>query len=299
MRQIHLLYGVILVLASEMIFAGLSALVKYLSAEVSQIQMIFFRNLFSLLPLLPWLFRKRLSAVRTEKIQLHLLRATAGLSAMFIYFYAITHTDLVNAAMVLMLAPFFIPVLAALWLKQPQSKAGICSVILGFVGVLLCLYAKSNEQGANAGISTGLVVMIIIGAMLVAVSKATISKMTATESSQRIVFYFSFLSFIISGLLLPLAWQPISLASLGLLLVLGFGAVAAQLMLTKAFTIAPATTIGLLSYSSILFAALVGAIWWQEYPTNQWYAGAAIIVSAGTIAMFFNNKKRQQRQTSD
>jgi len=293
MRQIHLLYGVLLVLGSEMIFAGLSALVKYLSAEVSQIQMIFFRNLFSLLPLLPWLARKRMSAIRTEKINLHLLRASAGLSAMFIYFYAITHTDLVNAAMVIMLAPFFIPVLAALWLKQSQSKAGICSVILGFIGVLLCLYAKSDAQDANSGTATGLVVMIIVGAMLVAVSKTTISKMTATESSQRIVFYFSFLSFIISGLLLPFAWQPISLTSLGLLLVLGFSAVAAQLMLTKAFTMAPATTIGLLSYSSILFAALVGAIWWQEYPTNQWYLGAVIIVGAGTIAMFFNSKKRQ------
>ena len=101
----------------------------------------------------------------------------------------------------------------------------------------------------------------------------------------------SFLSFLISGLLLPFAWQDISLANLGLLVLLGFGAVAAQLMMTKAFRMAPAANIGLLSYSSILFAALFGAIWWQEIPPLQWYIGASIIISAGVVSIFYGAKK--------
>ena len=289
MKQTQILYGAALILGSELMFALLSALIKVLSQDVSQIQMVFFRNMFALLPLLPWLSKQRLSGIKTTKLHLHLIRAGAGLSAMFIYFYAITNTNLANAAMVLMLAPFFIPLLARIWLKQPQNIATLSAVLIGFVGVLLCLYAKIDNVDTN--ISNELVGLIMVGAVLIAISKTTISKMTHTESSQRIVFYFTFLSFLISGLLLPFAWQDISLANLGLLVLLGFGAVAAQLMMTKAFRMAPAANIGLLSYSSILFAALFGAIWWQEIPPLQWYIGASIIISAGVVSIFYGAKK--------
>lgn len=289
MRQTQVIFGALLVLTSELIFAGLSALIKYLSQEVSQIQMIFFRNMFALLPLLPWLCQQRLNAIKTSKIALHLLRAATGLGAMFIYFYAIGTTDLVNAAMVLMLAPFFIPILAWLWLKQSQNMAGLVSILLGFVGVLLCLYA--NDDSNEPEIGSELVLLIIVGAMLVAISKTTIGKMTDTESSQRIVFYFTFLSFVISGILLVFTWQAVTLSNLGLLLLLGIGAVTGQLMMTKAFALAPATTIGLLSYSSILFAAIFGAIWWQEIPSSSWYLGATVIICAGTIAVYYGSKR--------
>ena len=287
MRHTPLLLGALLILASELIFAGLSALIKYLSADVSQVQMIFFRNLFALVPLLPWLVKHRATALNSTKLPLHLLRAATGLSAMFIYFYIISHSNLVNAAMILLLAPFFIPVLAWAWLKQQQNSAGVIAIILGFIGVLICLYADND----SAAISQNLVLLILFGAVLVAISKTVISKMTATESSQRIVFYFTFLSFALSGLLLPFWWKPISWGNLGLLILLGFGAVLGQLMMTKAFALAPATTLGLLSYSSIIFAALFGAIWWQEIPTQQWYVGALVIVVAGSISVVYGAKK--------
>ena len=226
MRHSQLILGAVLILASELIFAGLSALVKYLSHQVSATQMVFFRNMFALLPLLPWLLRHPTNALATSKLSLHLVRATTGLCAMFIYFYAITHTNLVNAAMVLLLAPFFIPLPAWLWLKQPQNKASLLALALGFIGVMICLYAEIGSQ--HSAIDTSLVMLILLGAMLVAISKTTISKMSSTESSQRIVFYFTFLSFVISGLILPFSWQTISLSSLGLLLLLGLGAVSGQ-----------------------------------------------------------------------
>lgn len=284
MKQSQLLLGVFLVLASELAFALLSALVRLLSDEVSQVQIIFFRNLFALLPLIPWLIKNRTGALKTQHINLHLLRGIAGLSAMFIYFDVIATTSLVNAAMVLMLAPFFIPIIAHTWLKQTQNMASLISVALGFIGAFVCLNAKSSGPQGDLAFSTGL--LILVGALLIGLSKSSISKMSGSEPSQRIVCYFALLGVLVTALMLPFNWQPISLSNFALLVLLGCCATAAQLMMTKAFSFAGATTIGMFSYSSILFAALLGFFWWQETPSWTWYIGAALIILAGFIAIF-------------
>jgi len=290
MKQPQLLLGIIFVLASEFAFALLSALVRLLSEDVSQVQIIFFRNLFALLPLLPWLIKNRASGMRTDFAHLHLIRGVAGLSAMFIYFYAIATTSLVNAAMVLMLAPFFIPMVAHVWLKQSQNAMTILAVILGFIGAFICLNAKFDGVDTPLDFNTG--GLILIGAMLIAISKSSISKMSSSEPSQRVVCYFALLGVLLSGLLLPFYWQSVSLYNLALLILLGCCATAAQLMMTKAFSFAGATTIGMFSYSSILFAALLGFVWWHEMPTLPWFAGGCLIVIAGFIAIFRANNKK-------
>jgi len=288
MKQPQLILGIALVLASELAFALLSALVRLLSEEVSQVQIIFFRNLFALLPLLPWLINHKKQALTTNYLHLHLIRGFTGLSAMFIYFYVIANTSLVNAAMVLMLAPFFIPLVAHCWLKQPQNSASTFSVGLGFLGAFICLNAKFD--GVDSALSIGIGCLILLGAMLIAVSKSSISKMSSSEPSQRIVCYFALFGVIVSGVLLPFYWQPLSWLNWGLLILLGCCATAAQIMMTKAFSFAGATTIGMFSYSSILFAALLGFVWWQEVPTLQWFMGGGVIIMAGFIAIFYARK---------
>lgn len=290
MKQSHLILGIALVLASELAFALLSALVRVLSDEVSQVQIIFFRNLFALLPLIPWLIKHKAAAFHTNHLHLHLLRGFTGLSAMFIYFYAIATTSLVNAAMVLMLAPFFIPIIAHFWLKQAQNFASLFAVALGFLGAFICLNAKFDGTENELDLMTG--GLIFCGALLIGVSKSSISKMSASEGSQRIVCFFALFGVIASGALLPFYWQPISMTNLGLLALLGCCATGAQLMMTKAFSFAGATTIGLFSYSSILFAALLGFLWWQEVPTAPWFIGASAIVTAGAIAILYAQRLR-------
>jgi len=289
MKQSQLLLGIIFVLASELAFALLSALVRLLSEDVSQVQIIFFRNLFAILPLLPWLLKNGTSVLRTNIVHLHVILGGGGLIEKYIYFYAIATTSLVNAAMVLMLAPFFIPIVAHVWLKQPQNALSIFSVVLGFIGAFICLNAKF--EGVDIPLSANTGALILVGAMLIALSKSSISKMSATEPTQRIVCYFALLGVVISGVLLPFYWQPLSAYNLGLLILLGCCATAAQLMMTKAFSFAGATTIGMFSYSSILFAALLGFVWWQEIPTLPWFFGGSLIITAGFITIFYAKRK--------
>ncbi|WP_435275971.1 DMT family transporter [Psychrobium sp. nBUS_13] len=286
MNNKPLIIGILLVLASELTFALVGAQIKYLSQDVSAVQIVFFRNLFALVPLAPWLLSNRTTLFKTPNMPFHLLRAFTGILAMFIYTYALSNSTLVNGAMTLMLAPFFIPIIAYFWLKQPQSKITITCIILGFIGATICLTTKSQAGGPD--LQLGLAALILFGAVLIAISKTTISRMISTEPSKAIVAYFSLISIVVCGVMLPFSWHPLSLTTLLLLVTLGISSSIGQLMMTKAFTKAGASTIGMFSYSSILFAALLGALWWQEYPTLLWFIGASIVLLAGYLAIKYN-----------
>ncbi len=47
----------LLLLLAEACFAGIGALVKLTSASASEAQVVFFRNFFALLVMLPWIIR--------------------------------------------------------------------------------------------------------------------------------------------------------------------------------------------------------------------------------------------------
>ena len=86
---------------------------------------------------------------------------------------------------------------------------------------------------------------------------------------------------------IPLLWTQQSIASehwLGLT-VMGICAVAGQLGMTKAFTLAPAAKVGVFIYSSVIFAALMGYFFWDEALTWHMLVGALVITSAGYLAL--------------
>ncbi|CAB0149624.1 Riboflavin transporter [Pseudidiomarina piscicola] len=268
----------LLVLGAELCFASVSALVKYLSTDVPSEQLVFFRSLMAFVVLLPWLWRKGPATFKTKAWGFHLSRGVAGLAAMYLFFYAIAHIPLAQATLVLLLSPFLIPVIGRLWLAETVLPQTWLAIAIGFIGVFIFLNPVAAELSPIIGIA-------FIAAALAAFTKTLIRQMSATESSSKIVFYFSALSTLLSGL--PLIWlgQPIAaehwfgIAAMGLLAVTG------QLSMTKAFSLAPAAKVGVFTYSSVIFAAFMGYWFWHEPITWHMLFGAVIITIAGYLAI--------------
>lgn len=95
----------VLLLGAEFCFASVSALVKYLSTDLPEEQLVFFRNIMAFLVLLPWLWRKGPGAFKTKAWKFHLSRGIAGIAAMYLFFYAIAALPLAQATLVLLLTP--------------------------------------------------------------------------------------------------------------------------------------------------------------------------------------------------
>ena len=271
-----LVKGALLLLLAEACFAGIGAIVKFTSGTASEVQVVFFRNFFALLLMPPFLYKHGFGLLKTKRWYLHLSRALTGIISMYCFFYVLARLPLAQGMLVLLLSPFIVPVIARFWLKERPSRLTLFSILLGFVGVLLALPA--NYGSAEAVLLVGL-----LSAVLVAVTKTTIRYMSDTEPAVRIVFYFSLLTALLSAIPVPFYWQPLNndvwLAFIGM----GVLAATGQLAMTRAYAVAPASDIGMWTYSSVIFAGLFGYLFWQEPVSAAWFGGVLVIFYAGYI----------------
>jgi len=271
-----LVKGALLLLLAEACFAVIGAVVKFTTATASEVQVVFFRNFFALVLLLPFLYKHGFALLKTQRWYLHVSRATTGLVSMYCFFYVLSKLPLAQGMLVLLLSPFIVPIIARFWLKERPSRLTLFGILLGFIGVI---FALPGETG------TAQTIMLIglLSAVLVAVTKTTIRYMSDTEPAVRIVFYFSLLTAIFSALPLPFYWQPLNNEVWLAFIAMGVLAAIGQLAMTRAYAIAPASDIGMWTYSSVIFAGVFGYLFWQEPVTLSWFAGVMIIFYAGYI----------------
>lgn len=266
-----------LLLFAEACFVGIGALVKVTSQDASEAQVVFFRNFFALVVMVPWILQQGWTVLKTRRWYLHLSRATTGIISMYCFFYIIGQLPLAQAMLVLLLSPFVVPVIAYFWLKERPSRLTLCAIALGFCGVFIGL-PPIGELG-----NPWILLLGLGSAILVAQTKTTIRYMSDTEPAARTVFYFSLLTALISALPLPFYWQPLpdeiwyAFAGMGVLAALG------QMAMTQAYALAPASEIGIWTYSSLIFAGVFGYVFWQEPVSLAWGVGVLLIVYAGYI----------------
>lgn len=273
--------GALFLLVGEALLAVMAAMVRHLSDDLSTGQLVFFRNLMGLVALMPLLLHTGLHELKTNNFTGHLLRGLIGVSAMFCYFWAIAHLPLTEAFLVKLSAPLFMPLFALWWLREPSGRYSLLALAVGFAGVAVILLPQMSEDGAQWPLHALLIGLL--GAMLAALAKVAIRSMSASESSQRIVFYFAVISTVVTLPAALMDWRPVPMAAWGWLVVLGIVASAGQLALTKGYRSAPTGTIGVYAYSAILYGAVMGWLFWDEIPLWSTWVGAALIVLAGLI----------------
>ena len=275
----NLLLGAALIVLSELMFSTMGAAVKAVATTGMGNEMtVFMRNLFGLLVLLPMLLRSAPGLLRTGLPGMHLLRASAGVGAMYCFFYALGHLPLADGMLLKMTAPLFMPLIAWLWLAERLRPATIAAVSLGFIGVYLVL---SPDGELNRVAAVG-----VAGGALAAIAKSTVRRLGHSEPNLRVVFYFSSVALLISSVPLLWAWQTPSMAQWQWLFAIGLLGTAGQLLLTRGYAIAPSGQVSPFTYSAVLFGAAYGYLFWGEMPVASFIAGALIIALAGILTLF-------------
>lgn len=283
-----LAYGALLILASEFFLVCAGMVIKHLHDVVSTEQTVFFRNAFGLVLMLPWLWRNGIQAVKTACLHLHFLRSLLGVTAMSCMFYAWGHLPLAQSALLKQTMPLFVPIVAFFWVGERLSWHNFVAIGLGFAGVMLVLNPFQNAAVFNLAVVLGLV-----GAVMGGSTKVSIRRMRSSdEPATRVVFYFALFSCLLSALPAGLDWMPLDWQSLLWLSLLGVFATLAQLLLTAAYGHAPAGQLGAFTYASVIFAAILGWLLWDETLTPLAVAGMFTIMAAGLLVYVTNPTKR-------
>jgi drug/metabolite transporter (DMT)-like permease len=277
------LRGALFILASEFMFASMGAAAKAASTGLPNEMIVFGRNAFGLLVILPLLLRMGPGYFRTEVMHLHLLRAAAGTAGMYCLFYAIAHLSLANGMLLKMTAPIFMPLIAWLWLREVAAPLAILAVPVGLAGVAVVLQPDAGNIDAAALIG-------VLGGALAALAKVTVRRLTRSEPATRVVFYFSVLATLVATVPLTWAWVTPTPTQWALLGALGFCGTVGQWLLTRGYACAPAARIGPFTYVSVVFAAMYGYLIWGETLDLAFAFGALLIAASGLLALYAKNR---------
>lgn len=252
------------------------ALIRLLSEDLETAMLVFSRSILGLVILLPWLCRKGTGAIKTNRLGLHVMRGMVGITAMYCLYYAWGHLPLAQAALLKQTAPFFIPVIAFVWLQERINLATKISLLVGFVGVFIVLNPSNQAfQWASA--------VALTGAFLGALAKVTVRKMTDTEPSARIVFYFSFFTAILSFLPAIYFWQTPNIEQSVLMLLMAVLSTFAQLFISRAYALSEAGVLAPFTFSSVAFAAFLGWFFWGDVLTYPIVIGVVLIFIACSL----------------
>jgi drug/metabolite transporter (DMT)-like permease len=218
-------------------------------------------------------------------IPTHLVRLTAMLGAIFLFFTALADLPLADTTAIAFGSPFVMLMLSRPVLGEHVPRAAWAAVAVGFAGVIVVVKPGGDVRPAA---------LLAVGAsVLYAFGMLTTRRLGRTESVFSMLFWMIAGQCVIGMISLPFVWEPVDarhwplIAGLAVLNLLG------QLGLVRAFALAPPSVIAPFEYSALLWAAALGFLVFGDVPSTRIWVGAAIIIGAGLYVMF-----RGQQETS-
>jgi drug/metabolite transporter (DMT)-like permease len=289
------LKGIALQVGATFLFTIMSALVRIVSERVPTGEVIFSRAFFALFPLLALLaFRREISAaVRTANPLGHIIRGTIGVCAMTLSFSALARIPLADATAIGFTAPLITVIFAAIFLRETVQLYRWASVLVGLGGVVVMLWPhfeggfETRERALGATFA-------LMAAVCTASAMVQIRRLTATETTPAIVFYFQALASLAGLATAAWGWTLPSAGDAALLLTIGILGGIGQILLTESYRYAPASLVAPFTYSAMLWAVLLGFILFAEIPPLLVLVGAGIVITAGLFVIW-----RERRSARD
>ncbi|QDC71231.1 DMT family transporter [Candidatus Methylopumilus universalis] len=268
-------------------FSLMGSFVKLGSTHFSSVELVFYRSFISLVFLFLYIVISH-KEIKTPHLRKQIDRGVVGFLSLAFFFYAIAHLNLGSAMTLNYTSPIFLGFFLPFISHQKIKKSIFICTIVGFTGALLILDPHGEWQSWFAGL-VGLVSGI--GAALAYIHVIQLSKLN--EPDWRIVFYFTLVSSIGSGLWLSFTdYQKLVWNDIWILIPLGLSATIAQIAMTRAYRLGNSIVIGTLSYLAIVFSGIISLLYFNESMRIEDVLGALMIIISGAIASNISLKSR-------
>jgi drug/metabolite transporter (DMT)-like permease len=287
----HSRRGIALKLAATLAFSLMYAVIK-LAGTVPVGEVVCFRAVFAMVPLLTFstFTIGPLAIVRTGRPLNHILRSAAGVSSMFLNFWALTMLPLADITAFSFVAPIFAVVLAALLLSEQVGPFRWAAVLVGFAGTLLMVephggFGHLATIGFSAGSSLG-AMLALSGAFLSSFVVVFIRQMSATERSETIVFYFMLISAIVGGATMIWFRAPLTFSNTFWLVMCGLLGGVGQICMTYCYRYAEPSLLAPFDYIAMVWAVALGYFIFAEVPEPMVMIGAGVVSAAGIFIVW-------------
>ncbi len=280
--------AIVLRLVAIFMFMVMAALIKATAALVPPGEAVFFRSFFAIPVILAWLVTRGelRRGLITHTPFGHLLRGLLGTTAMGLTFAGLGLLPLPEVTAIGYATPIFTLILAALMLGERIRLVRISAVLLGLVGVSIMLWSRLGNSGdAGDGAALG-ALLILIATMARSLIQIQVRRLVRTDHTAAIVFYFSLIASVLSLLTAPFGWVWPETRTVLLLICAGLLGGLAQILVTSSFRFAPVSMLAPYDYSSMIFAIVIGYVWFSELPTGVMLIGAALVIVGNVVVIW-------------
>src|SRR5215469_8568587 len=171
------------ILLSGICAVMMNVLIRVAAQSMHPFEVAFFRCLFGLVLVLPWIVKRGPALLRSRNAGFYLLRAAIGLVSMATWFYGITVVPLATATAVAFTGPLFATLAAVLVLHEDVRLRRWSAVVLGFLGVLVIMRPGNERVDAN-------LLILLLSAATGAMNNITVKFLARTERPSTIVAFF-------------------------------------------------------------------------------------------------------------
>lgn len=265
--------GILWLSMGAFLFAVVDVFVKSLGGRFDPLQISFFRYGCGMILLIPLFIRLGAENMKTERMPLHLLRMFLAFAAQLGIFITVIYMPLAEATAFMFSKPLFTTVVAVFLLHEVVSGRRWAATVVGFIGVLVLV-----RPGAAA--FDPLALVAIGSALTFAIANVLIRKLSTTEPTGRILFYYH-----IGGVLLfagPAWWVWTAPDTIEWLKLIGIGGLTTLGIFgfMRAFAVGEANAVGPAENVRLIYAALFGYFLFSEIPSIWTAVGALIIVGS-------------------
>lgn len=285
-------------LVASALFAVMGLCVKLASPFFSTGQIVGFRGLIGLVVVMA-MVRWDWKSLRTQYLGQHLWRGFFGVTALWLWYHAMTQLPLamsmtLNYTSALWLAVFMM-VLAWWHKKSGIAPTFILTLIMGFVRIVLLLQPTMQADQFTSAL------MALGSGFLAGLAYLQVRQLGQRgESEFKVVFYLSIIctvaGFLFSSvqsisqgqsLIRDVPWTWMALVAI---LGVGISAALAQLAMTRAYRLGNPLLVANLQYTGIVFSTSFDIwIWGVHLDVLSWL-GIAVILSSAMLATYFNSK---------
>ena len=266
-------------------FAVMDACSKQLVTLISPGSLLLWRSLLILAALLlPLLLWRGLALLRTSMPLTVAARSFTMAATSFLIVLALERLPIADVLAIYFVSPFVTAIIAAVWLKDPLPLRTVIGCLAALAGVMLIMQPGSH----NTSQPLWSYALPLMAACTSSLQDVLARKARGHAAPETLLIYSVIASAVMGAALLALGlpvghfphWWPPLAAWVWLGLAAMLGCVSFYCMI-RAMQWAPPSATAPLRYLNLIWAALLGAIFWKEIPGFAAVLGMSLILGAG------------------
>jgi drug/metabolite transporter (DMT)-like permease len=278
--------AVLLIVGAVLCFSLLDACVKYLAQRYPVPLLVWARYGLQAVATVVWLAPKMgMDLVRTPQLGLQLVRGAVLLASSLCFFSALKFLPLADATAINYMTPIVVILLSVAVLKERMTPSRWAFVAVGFFGMLLIVRPGASILRGAA--------LLGLGAASFYATYQLLTRKLAAEDPRVTLFYPALCGAVLMTIVLPfldhggaMPWMHMALVALtGALGTLG------HFLFILAFQRAPASALTPFTYMQIVWATLLGWIFFDNFPDGFTLMGIAIIGGSGLLLAWHERRK--------